>query len=190
MSTSIATVSEVPEPEFFILLMLTGAVFAVGATITYLAFRSLRRTESSKLLMTVAFVPLGCGTIVFAPFVWILFGWISYMVLPQHVTTHAEVVRPYRGVIYGATETLDLRADGKFIQTVVTPFGNSYNKEGTWRLEKNFVVLDDYLMFCDNEHNKLSLQPRLMSYVMYRYFYGDKTLVNDWDSGHYILKGQ
>ena len=190
MNADLAAISEVPEPEFFIVLVATGTIFAVGAVITFFAFLSLRRAKSSKLWQTIAFVPLGCGTVVVAPFVFLLLSWIAYWVLPQHVTTQTEVIRHYHGVLYGANEDLDLNENGTFKQTVIAPSGIMSNKEGTWKLEGNFVVLDDYLMFYDSEHNKLSLQPRPMSYVMYRYYYKDKFLVNDWDSGHYILKGQ
>ncbi len=190
MRIDIAVLAEVPEPEFFIVLMFTGVAFIVGAAITFFAFFALRRAKESKWWRIVAFVPLGCGTIVFTPFFLLLLGWISYWVLPQHVTTHTEVVRHYHGILYGANEDLNLNKDGTFTQTVIAPSGVITNKGGTWKLEGNFVVLDDYLMFYDNEHNKLSLQPRPMSYVMYRYYYKDKSLVNDWDSDHYILKGQ
>ena len=180
--------AEAPEPEFLILLMVTGAAFAVGLLISLAALISLRRNRSSKLWWIVAFLPAGCGAVVFAPFAFLLGSWILYWMLPQHVATKEEVTKEYYGKLYGAQEKLVLLADGTFTQIVDMPDNGEFPKEGKWTLKDNYVELDDCYIFYDNEHSKLLSEPRLMGGVMYRYYYGDKALIYDWDTDHYTLK--
>ena len=66
-----------PEPEFFIILIAAGAVFAVFAAIAIGLFVWGRR-KKSKPLKIVAGLALTCGLIVFAPFAFILLSWIWY----------------------------------------------------------------------------------------------------------------
>ncbi|EEF62537.1 hypothetical protein Cflav_PD5172 [Pedosphaera parvula Ellin514] len=73
------TISDAPEPEFYILLFFSGAVFAVCALIAAGLFILGRRTKS-KTLKIAAAVPLGCGTVVFAPMLLLLILWIGYWI--------------------------------------------------------------------------------------------------------------
>jgi NADH:ubiquinone oxidoreductase subunit 6 (subunit J) len=66
-----------PEPEFFIILIAAGAVFAVCAAIAMGLFVWGRR-KKSKPLKIIAALALICGLIVLAPFVFLLLSWIWY----------------------------------------------------------------------------------------------------------------
>jgi hypothetical protein len=66
-----------PEPEFFILLIAAGAVFVVCAAIAIALFIWGCRKKSMPLKI-VAGIPLLCGLVVFAPFLFLLLSWIWY----------------------------------------------------------------------------------------------------------------
>ena len=180
--------AEAPEPEFLIVLMVTGAAFAVGLLISFVALASLRRKGASKLWWIVALLPAAGGTVVFAPFAFLLGSWIVYWTLPQRMATKEEITKEYSGKLYGGQEKLVLLADGTFNQVVDLPDNREFTKEGKWTLKGNYVELDDYYVFYDSEHDRLLPEPQLFWGLMYRYYYGDKALICDWETNHYTLQ--
>jgi hypothetical protein len=68
-----------PEPEFFIMLVFTGGIFA-GAIAVAKALHRKGQRENSKYLQWLAALPLGCGLIVFAPMFLLLLGWIFHWI--------------------------------------------------------------------------------------------------------------
>lgn len=69
----------VPEPEFFLLFLLTAIVFVVAATVAFFVFRWGRR-KNSKIIKWMSLIPLGCGTLVFAPMLLLLLSWIAFWI--------------------------------------------------------------------------------------------------------------
>ncbi len=68
-----------PEPEFFITLLVSGGIFAIAIAIANALHRKGQR-ENSKTLQWLAALPLGCGLIVFAPMFLLLLGWIYHWI--------------------------------------------------------------------------------------------------------------
>jgi hypothetical protein len=104
----------------------------------------------------------------------------------ERAPSTAQVVGTYSGSLGGASETLVLRADGTFSQTVSLPSGQEITGAGLWTLKHKAVTLDRYMHFYDEEKNGALVQPTEVFGLIYRW--GADMLIRDWDSGYYTLK--
>ena len=104
----------------------------------------------------------------------------------ERAPSKAQVVGTYAGLLSGATESLVLRADGTFTQTVSLPSGQKVTGAGTWSLKYKAVTLDRYMHFYDEEKRGALVQPTEVFGLIYRW--GADMLIRDWDSGYHTLK--
>jgi cytochrome c biogenesis factor len=95
-----------------------------------------------------------------------------------------SVVGTYDGSFHGLTETLELKQDGTFMQTLTLPSKDKLTASGGWELKHRALALNnDYLMFIDMEKGELLIHPQKV-YSM-TYLYSSGILINDWGTGHY-----
>lgn len=98
----------------------------------------------------------------------------------------AQVSGHYKGTLYGVTETIDLRTDGFYEQTVTFPDHQTVNIKGTWTLQHRAVTLREYLQFY-SEANKAAVHPP--KNVMYMtYVWRDGYLTRDFGGDIYSLQ--
>ena len=84
-----------PEPEFFIVLLIAGAVSAWFVLLAVVMFCFGWRKKSKPLIIG-SVLPLGCGAIVFAPMLLLLILWICYWTFgdKSRSTQHQEQPPP------------------------------------------------------------------------------------------------
>jgi hypothetical protein len=99
-----------------------------------------------------------------------------------------QVAGTYSGTLGGASETLSLESDGRFVQSLGLPSGPSMTNTGTWKLHHRAVDLTGYMHFYSEEKNGALIQPERVSGIIYAWKGG--MLVRDWDTGYYALKHQ
>lgn len=74
-----------PEPEFFILLIVAAVVFGICSALAgglYL----LGRYKKSTVLKSLALIPLIPGLVVFVPMFLLLLGWVCYWIFGEPTT--------------------------------------------------------------------------------------------------------
>jgi hypothetical protein len=120
------------------------------------------------------------------PFIALSFALLVSLCGCERAPSTAQVVGTYSGLLSGASETLVLRADGTFSQTVSLPSGQKVTGAGTWSLKYKAVTLNRYMHFYDEEKNGALVQPTEVFGLIYRW--GADMLIRDWDSGFYTLK--
>ena len=104
----------------------------------------------------------------------------------ERAPSKAQVIGTYSGSLSGATESLVLRADGTFTQTISLPSGQKVTGAGTWSLKYKAVALDRYVHFFSEEKQGALVQPTEVFGLIYRW--GADMLIRDWGSGYYTLR--
>jgi len=85
------------------------------------------------------------------------------------------------------TETLVLKSDGTFEQTIVYKDGQEFSSKGPWELKYARMQFDDFYMTVDSDRRTEVDPPRLVGLFMY-YRGGDAINGNpDGGSGQYIF---
>jgi len=100
----------------------------------------------------------------------------------------SDVWGKYAGTIHGAVESLELRADGSYSQTLSLPSGGDLTTSGAWHLERSVVYLDGYLSFYDSFKEGTLRTPRKTNNVGFEL--ASDMLIDDWGSGFYTLQKQ
>lgn len=104
----------------------------------------------------------------------------------ERAPSNAQVVGTYSGSLNGAAETLVLRPDGTFSQSVNLPSGQKVTGAGTWSLKYKTITLNRYMHFYSEEKNGELVSPSEVFGLIYQW--GADTLIRDWDSGYYTLR--
>lgn len=156
--TDILSIVEAPEPEFYFGLIFTAGLFIAGLIGTLVLYAMMRGRGVKNRF--AAFIPLLAGTLVFAPFLFLLATWCMYWKNPEaYKPTYKSVSGHYQTLYHGATENLDLHEDGTFLQKVRMPNDTEYTVSGTWKLNNGSVECSSYYSFLDKEMPGHLLKP-------------------------------
>jgi len=73
----------------------------------------------------------------------------------------SDVAGVYLRAGSGISDTLILKIDGTFKQTVTYTNGNNWSRDGSWEVKWQVAQLDDWYEAFDFEHKRLILPPTL-----------------------------
>jgi hypothetical protein len=98
--------------------------------------------------------------------------------------TQADIVGTYSRADDGVTETIEIRKDGSFEQTVHTGPGNhAWTLRSTWKKEPRGVTFSSFNKTYDSATMARVIPPKTM--MSYGFFWSERMLIGD-EEGKYI----